>query len=104
MQNLTIDELREKLDAVDRQLAALISERAKFIRALAARKLDDEILVPEHGSHMMAVGRQVAAQPGGDPGIVEEAFRKLALVFEELELSETRDHHRKRRVPPQPLG
>jgi chorismate mutase len=104
MQNLSMDELRDKLDEIDRQLATLISERANVIRALAARKIDDEILVPEHSSHMVAIGRQVAAQPGGDPGVVDEAFRKLSLIFEELELMETRDHPRKRRVPPQPLS
>lgn len=104
LQNLSMDELRDKLDEIDRQLATLISERANVIRAVAARKVDDEVLEPEHGSRMVAIGRQVAAQPGGDPGVVDEAFRKLSLLFEELELMETRDHPRKRRVPPQPMG
>jgi chorismate mutase len=102
-QRMSMDELRDKLDQIDRQLATLISERAKLIRALAARKLDDEILVPEHGSHMVAIGKQVATQSDGEVGVVDEAFRKLSIIFEELELSETRDHHRKRRVPPQPM-
>lgn len=101
IRDLSLDELRDEVDAVDEQLAVLASRRGMLIRAIAARKLDQGILTAESGDHAVATAREAVHQAGGDEMLVEEVYGKLARIFEDLEVSETRDHHAQRRAAAQ---
>lgn len=101
-EGLGLDELRAEIEQIDRRMAVLVSQRSTLVRAVAAHKLDEKILVAEPSHHMVEVAIDEVSD-GGDPIFVEGVFRRVAMLFEELEMSETRDHPQKRKTAPQPM-
>jgi len=101
IRDLSLDELRDEVNGVDEQIAVLASRRGMLIRAIAARKLDQGILNVESGDHAIATAREAVRRAGGDEMLVEEVYGKLARIFEDLEVSETRDHHSRHRAAAQ---
>ena len=80
--------LRQEIDAVDRQIIALLGQRFEIVRRVAAVKAAHGIatVLPERIEMVIAQARAGAEQAGFDPGVAETIYRTLieaACVLEE---------------------
>jgi len=73
----TLGDLRSQLDAVDRQIVSLLSERRKHIEAAVPLKKDrnPSIHNPAYEENLITERRRLAHQAGLDPDYIEEIFR-----------------------------
>lgn len=89
--DITLDEVRENIDALDRRIISLLAERQRWVLAAGSLKEDEQgVRAPGRVEQVIAKVRSVAEESGASPDIVEGAYRALIDGFIELEL----DHHR----------
>ncbi len=73
-----IGELRLAVDALDRQIIALLAERTAVVRELTVFKRDEEtVRSPGRVEQVVAKVRGLAADHGMPPGIAEATYRTL---------------------------
>ncbi|MFF4182008.1 chorismate mutase [Streptomyces sp. NPDC001691] len=82
-----IDELRLSIDALDRQIIALLAQRTSVVRELTEFKNDEEtVRSPGRVAQVIEKVRRIAADEGMPPGIAEAVYRTLIHELTELQL------------------
>ena len=85
--------IRQAIDALDREIVALIARRQELVEAAGALKKDaDAVRAPDRVEQVIARVRSAAMDAGADPDVVEATFRAMIDAFISLEM---------RHVPPQ---
>ena len=85
--------IRQAIDALDREIVALIARRQELVEAAGALKKDaDTVRAPDRVEQVIARVRSAAMDAGADPDVVEATFRAMIDAFILLEM---------RHVPPQ---
>ncbi len=76
---MTLDELRSRLSALDRQLVDLISDRQQIVAEIGRTKQDAGAATRDYAreKQVLEMGRQQAAGRGVDPDLVEDILRQL---------------------------
>jgi isochorismate pyruvate lyase len=88
----SLEAVRARIDAVDRELVRLLSERAGYVRQAARFKRDgDDVRDPQRVEAVVARARALADEHGLDPAIAERIYRAMIAAFVEAEL---REHER----------
>lgn len=83
----SIEDVREGIDALDREIVALIGRRAGYVEAAARFKTDESsVRAPERQKAMSDVRRQWAGEEGLSPEVIEAIFRTLVEYFIQREL------------------
>ena len=82
----TLGALRQRIDALDAQIVALLAERALCVRDATRFKRDAfEVAAPERQAAVLARVRALAAERAADfpslPDVVEAAYRVLVAGF-----------------------
>lgn len=78
----SLAEVREAIDALDRELLALLGRRAGYVHAAARFKTDAAaVRAPERVQAMLAQRRAWAAEEGLDPEVVAQLFTLLVEYF-----------------------
>ncbi|MER7753313.1 chorismate mutase [Kitasatospora sp. NPDC097643] len=73
-----IDELRLSIDALDRQIVALLAERTRVVRELTEYKRDEEqVRSTGRVEQVIDKVRGLAGEHGMPPGIAEATYRTL---------------------------
>jgi len=73
-----LDEIRAGMDAVDRQIVALITDRVAYVRAAAKFKTSaTAVAAPERVQAVLNTRRQWAERAGLDGEVVEGLYRDL---------------------------
>ena len=86
-----IETVRSEIDALDRQIVALIAERQQWVIAAGALKKDEEaVRAPARVEQVITKVRDLAEAAGASPDVVERTYRALIAGFIDLELT----HHR----------
>lgn len=85
----SLDEVRARIDALDRRIVALLAERGGYVRQAARYKHDKaEVEAPQRVAAVIARVRALAVESGGDEAVVEAVYRAMISAFIEAELNE----------------
>jgi len=83
---LSLDDVRSRIDAIDRRLVALIAERGAYVaQAAAFKRSDAEVAAPDRVAQVLARVDALAAELGADPRVVEATWRSMIGAFIEAE-------------------
>ena len=87
-----LDDVRAEIDRLDRQIVALLAERAGYVRQAARFKpAREDVPAPQRVEAVIGKVRALAAEAGLDPALVERVYRAMIAAFIEAEL---REHER----------
>lgn len=87
-----INEVRENIDILDRQIVKLISERSKFVEQAAKFKNDSEdVKAPKRVEMVIEKVRAIAEENDVNPQIIEQVYRTMITCF----INEELIHHSK---------
>jgi chorismate mutase len=85
-----LDEIREKIDDVDRRLVALLVERARLVEEVVHYKRAHHMAVVDRAreDRMLARIADVAKDAGLDPRVAQQVLRTIIDGFTLLEVEE----------------
>jgi len=87
MQNTTIDEVRRRIDDIDREIVELIGRRQTWVVEAGRLKTDKAaVRAPDRVEAVIAKVRSLAADAAASPEVVESTYRAMIAAFIELEL------------------
>ena len=79
---ISLAEVREHIDRVDRQLVALIAERGAYVRQAAGfKKTAEEVPAPQRVAQVLARVSAVALECGAEPAVVDATWRAMIAAF-----------------------
>jgi len=82
-----LDEVRDGIDAIDRQIVGLLAERSGYIEQAARLKHSaDEIEIPARVEEVVNNVRGLATEYGMSPDIAEDVYRVMVARFIEFEM------------------
>ncbi|MET1019961.1 MAG: chorismate mutase [Microterricola sp.] len=84
-----LSDIRSAIDALDREIIALIAARQRFVEAAGVAKAGqgrDAVRAPARVEAVIARVRAEAAAVGASPAVVEATYRAMIAAFVELEL------------------
>ncbi|MGI8628078.1 MAG: GNAT family N-acetyltransferase [Geodermatophilaceae bacterium] len=82
-------EVRAEIDRVDRQVVAGIAEREIWVRAAGKLKaMGPDVRDPDRVEKVIARVREIAADLGADPDVIERTYRSMVAAFIDLELGQ----------------
>lgn len=83
----SIEEVREQIDGIDRQIVALLARRGGFVtQAAAFKKTTTDVRAPGRVEQVIAKVRGIAEETGASPDVVESVYRAMIAPFIEEEL------------------
>ena len=83
----SLADVRAEIDAIDREVIALLGRRFGYVRAAARfKRSPDEVQAAERQRAMLADRREWASAAGLDPDVVEQMYRDLVRYFAAQEL------------------
>jgi isochorismate pyruvate lyase len=75
-------QLRENIDALDREIVALLAERGRYVKDAARFKRDAfQVSAPQRQQEVIDKVRALAEKEGAYPEVVEAAYRALIAGF-----------------------
>ncbi len=78
----SLAEVRERIDALDRQIVTLLAERGRYVKDAARFKRDAfQVSAPARQQQVLDKVRALAEQQGAYPEVVEAAYRALIAGF-----------------------
>jgi isochorismate pyruvate lyase len=87
-----LEDVREAIDALDREIIYLIGRRARYVEVAAHFKTDEEsVRAPERQRTMLETRRRWAEENGLDPDVVENLYRTLLSYFIDQEMRSRRE-------------
>jgi len=87
----SIQDVRQSIDALDREVIGLIGRRARYVEAAASFKSGEQsVRAPERQRAMLADRRRWARKTGLDPDVIEEIYRTLVSYFVDREMQKWR--------------
>ena len=85
----SLDEVRESIDAVDREIVRLLAEREGHVRRAAHfKKTRKDVEAPGRVEEVVRKVRALADGYGASPDVVEEVYRAMISRFTSLEMDE----------------
>jgi isochorismate pyruvate lyase len=85
----SLENVRENIDRIDREIVKLISERSSYVRQAARfKKTTDDVKAPNRVEQVIANKRAYAKEIGLDPDMIEKIYRTIILCFIDQELKE----------------
>lgn len=87
----SLDQAREKIDAIDLALIEMIATRQFYVdQAALFKRTAEEVHSPERVQQVINQVRQKAMDLGTDPDLVEKIYREMIQHFIQRELKEFR--------------
>ncbi len=84
-----LDEVRQHIDAIDRQIVALLAERGAYVKQAAKyKKTLSDVKAPDRVAQVITKVHSISLEVGADPKIVEKIYRTMINAFIEAELLE----------------
>jgi isochorismate pyruvate lyase len=84
-----LEEVRESIDAVDREIVRLLAEREGHVRRAAHfKKTRDDVEAPKRVEEVIRKVKALADRHGANPNVVEEVYRSMISRFISLEMDE----------------
>ena len=87
----SIEDVRQGIDALDREIMALLGRRARYVEAAARFKTEEsDVRAPERQRTMIEARRRWAEEEGLSPEVIEDIYRTLISYFIDRELNRLR--------------
>lgn len=84
-----IEDVREAIDSLDREIIGLIGKRGRYVEAAARFKTGEEsVRAPERQRKMLEERRRWAIEESLDPDVVEKIYRDLVAYFVNREMDD----------------
>lgn len=84
-----LDEVRERIDAVDREIVRLLGERSGYVQQVVRfKRTAEDARAPARVEQVIARVRSHADETGVDPDLVERIYRLMIDWFIEEELKQ----------------
>jgi isochorismate pyruvate lyase len=88
----SIEDVRRGIDALDREVVALIGRRARYVEAASQFKSgEDAVRAPERRKAMLEARRQWAEEEGLSPEVIEDVYETLVSYFVDREMDRWRN-------------
>ena len=88
----SIEDVREAIDGLDREILRLLGRRAGYVAAAAPFKTDQKgVRAPERQRAMLATRREWAEEEILDPDFVEGLYRNIVSHFVGREMDDWRE-------------
>jgi isochorismate pyruvate lyase len=85
----SLNEVRENIDNIDREIVALLAARGNFvIQAASFKKTKSEVKAPNRVEQVISKFTALAQEQGANPAVVESVYRAMISAFIEAELKE----------------
>jgi len=85
----SLNEVRENVDKIDREIVALLAERGALVsQAASFKKTTDEVKAPNRVEQVISKVTALAQEQGANPKVVESVYRAMISAFIEAELEE----------------
>ena len=83
----SLEEVRERIDQIDRAMVDLIAQRGDFVAQAARFKKDSaDVRAPARVEQVIAKVRALADERGASAAVVEQVYRAMIAAFIEEEL------------------
>lgn len=83
----TIEEVRENINRIDREIVELISQRSRYVgQAANLKKTTQDVKAPARVEEVILKVRGLAVEKDLDPDIVEKIYRTMIACFIDYEL------------------
>jgi len=83
---VNIDEIRNEIDAIDKQVIELLGKRLQYVTEIVRFKNDEEdILAKKRYSEVLLARRELAAKVNLDPDVIEDIYKHLIGYFIEVQ-------------------
>jgi isochorismate pyruvate lyase len=89
-----IEDIRQAIDELDEEIISLLGRRYQYVKEIVRFKERNEesIIARERREAVIRSRRQLAAENGLDPDVIEDLYRNLISHFIEEELKLIRDN------------
>ena len=85
----SIDDVRTRIDQIDRQIVALLAARGAYVKQAARfKKTTDDVKAPQRVEQVIAKVTALAAELGANPSVTEQTYRAMISGFINAELAE----------------
>jgi len=84
----SLDEVRQRIDEIDRTLVSLLAKRGQLVtQAANFKKTTDDVRAPARVEQVIGKVREMASEAGASPAVVEQVYRAMisAFIAEELD-------------------
>ncbi len=82
-----LNEVRENIDRIDKQMIQLIAERTDYVmQASSFKKSEDGVRDPKRVESVIQKVRKLADEYGANPDMVEVLYREMIATFIQMEL------------------
>ncbi len=86
------EDIRQAIDALDREIVALVGHRARYVEAAAKFKTSEsDVQAPERQRTMIEVRRKWAVEENLPPELISEVYNVLVSHFVSRELNGWKD-------------
>ncbi len=83
----SLEEVRRNIDAIDGRIVALLAERGGYVRQAARFKTSaEDVRAPKRVEAVVSKVRELAAEHGAEPDVVEKVYRAMIPAFIDHEL------------------
>ena len=83
----SLNEVRQRIDEIDRNLVSLLAKRGRLVtQAAAFKKTNDDVRAPARVEQVIRKVRELADETGASAEVVEQVYRAMisAFITEEL--------------------
>ena len=85
----SIDDVRTRIDQIDRQIVTLLAARGAYVKQAARfKKTTDDVKAPQRVEQVIAKVTTLAAELGANPSVTEQTYRAMISGFINAELAE----------------
>ena len=85
----SLEDVREAINFLDRQIIGLIGKRALYVKAAARFKTGEEsVRAPERQKKMLEERRRLAEEENLDPDVIEKIYQDLVAYFVNREMED----------------
>lgn len=85
----SLNDVRENIDRIDREIVALLAERGNFVtQAASFKKTTDEVKAPNRVEQVISKVTALAQEQGANPKVVASVYRAMISACIEAELKQ----------------
>ncbi|OUR77181.1 chorismate mutase [Alphaproteobacteria bacterium 46_93_T64] len=86
---VSMSDVRENIDRIDKDLVKLLSERSRYVKKAAEFKKDEQdVRAPARVEDVVSKVRELSQNEGFNPNITEQIYRTMIDCFINMELEE----------------
>lgn len=91
----SLEEVRNNIDRIDKEIIMLIAERGNFVKQASKFKKDSQdVTAPQRVEAVIQKVRHLSEEYGANPDMVEKLYRDMIENFVHIEMNEFNNNNR----------